>query len=223
MLASDTRTTDNRATRRYQAGRCSFRAATPRPPASTPVWACRGLDLMIYFNTDASYRDGWAGIAYDTNGLGRHRQLVPCHSSSEAEIFAVLLAMEVADQAHLTSVLFRTDFEAARPTHPGRQPAPSAPTRTCPQLPQATPRMGSSSRYPRRENVLANRLARDALKALSDVPVTVTVNSTVASALIQRAGIPATADGRWRVSEAEDPAGLDPARSARPAGCWCQS
>ncbi|MGA9315839.1 MAG: ribonuclease H family protein [Solirubrobacteraceae bacterium] len=192
---------------------------------------------MIYFNTDASYRDGWAGIAYDTNGLGRHRQLVPCASSSEAELLAVLLAMEVADTARLRSVVFRTDCEGtARPDRGRSRPLQPLRERVSRLLGE---RPGwKLELVPRRENVLANGFARGALKALSEdsatVPghgsvlasfarcasqppseesVTVTVNSIVAAALIARAGIPMNLDGRWRLSEKDEAAGMNAALS----------
>ena len=88
-------------------GRCS---ATSRPVAP---------DAMIYVNCDASYRGGWAGIAYQSDQLESQSRLVECKNNGEAELRALLLAMTAAEKAHLPHVIFRTDCESAARPHRG--------------------------------------------------------------------------------------------------------
>jgi len=173
----------------------------------------------ISFNTDASYRDGWAGIAYDTNGMGSHRQLVPCCSSSEAELFALLLAMEVAEHARLARVVFRTDCEATSLPHRGDSPRLRSPRTRVAEYLHRNPGWRLEL-VPRRENTLANSLARNALKALSDVTVTVAVNTTVALALIERAAVPVTGDGLQRSASDDLLAALSAALVLLAAGSY---
>jgi ribonuclease HI len=81
-------------------------------------------DAAIYVNSDASYKDGCAGIAYESAELGNRCQLATCRNSTEAELLALLLAMDAAEKAQLTSVVFRTDCKATAHPHwragPGR-------------------------------------------------------------------------------------------------------
>ncbi len=62
-----------------------------------------------YVNTDASWRDGVAGIAYDSGALGQRIELVRCGDNHEAEYLALLMAMSDADNALEGRVAFRTD------------------------------------------------------------------------------------------------------------------
>jgi hypothetical protein len=168
--------------------------------------------VLVYVSTDASYRDGWAGIAYESAHLGSHSELVKCKSSSEAELRGLLLGMRAAEQARLTNVVFRTDCESTAQPHRGD----SAHLR--PLRGQAAAYLARHSpgwclkQISRRENILANGLARNTRRARDDV--TVTVNTSVASALVERAGIPVTGDGRWRLSNGEHSASLSSALSA---------
>lgn len=167
-------------------GRCS---ATSRPVAP---------DAMIYVNCDASYRGGWAGIAYHSNQLESQSRLVECNNNGEAELRALLLAMSAAEQAKLRNVIFRTDCESAARPHRGESEhlRPSR-EEACRYLARHQPGW-SIAQIARTENVLAHALARQARRSHDDVSVS--VDSVVAAALIERAGIIETTEGRWRVA-----------------------
>jgi ribonuclease HI len=121
---------------------------------------------MSYVNSDASYRDGWAGIAYNSDFLGSDSQLVPCRTSTEAELSALLLAMAAAHRAGVTSVVFRTDCKSTAHPHRGNS------KRLRPLRERVT---GYLAEHPewhlqevhRSSNVIANRMARRVLKSLA--------------------------------------------------------
>jgi hypothetical protein len=152
---------------------------------------------MIYVNSDASYRDGWAGIAYQSDSLESHSRLVECQTSSEAELRALLLAMSAAERAGLADVVFRTDCESAAQPDRGKNEY-LRPLRDRVASYLAAHPGWCVKKITRTENVLANTLARQARRSADDV--TVTVHSEIAAALIERAGIPETRQGRWQVS-----------------------
>jgi len=70
----------------------------------------RRLAKPAYVNTDASWRNGVAGLAYVSGSLGNRTALVACSGSSEAEYLALLMAMEDADRCQLPGPIdFRVD------------------------------------------------------------------------------------------------------------------
>jgi ribonuclease HI len=153
---------------------------------------------MIYLNSDASYRGGWAGIGYHSDHLESQSRLVECKDNSEAELRALLLAMSAAEQAKLSDVIFRTDCESAARPHRGESER-LRPLRAeaCRYLARHQPGW-SIAQVSRTENVLAHALARKARRSHDDVSVS--VESYVAAVLIERAGISETTEGRWRVA-----------------------
>jgi ribonuclease HI len=62
-----------------------------------------------YVNTDASWRNGVAGLAYDSGALGQRIEMVHCQDNHEAEYLALLMAMSDADNALFGRIAFRTD------------------------------------------------------------------------------------------------------------------
>jgi hypothetical protein len=73
----------------------------------------RRLAKPAYVNSDASWREGVAGLAYVSGSLGNRTALVACSGSSEAEYLALLMAMEDADLAQLPGLIdFRVDSTA---------------------------------------------------------------------------------------------------------------
>jgi ribonuclease HI len=153
---------------------------------------------MIYINCDASYHNGWAGIAYHSDHLDSHSRLVECKNNGEAELRALLLAMSAAEQANLRDVIFRTDCEStARPWRGESEHLRSWRAEACLHLAARQPGW-SIVQVSRAENVLAHALARQARRSREDVSVS--LDTQVAEALIERAGIAETPKGRWRVA-----------------------
>src|SRR5665213_1891815 len=153
---------------------------------------------MIYVNCDASYHNGWAGLAYQSDRLGSQSRLVECKNNSEGELRALLLAMSVAEQANIHDVIFRTDCESAARPHRGDSEH-LRPWRAEACLYLAAHRPGwSIAQVSRAENVLAHALARKARRSRDDVSVS--LDTHVAEALIERDGIAETPKGRWRVA-----------------------
>jgi ribonuclease HI len=153
---------------------------------------------MIYVNCDASYHNGWAGLAYQSDRLESQSRLVQCKNNSEAELRALLLAMSAAEEANLREVIFRTDCESAARPHRGDSEH-LRPWRAEACLYLAAHRPGwSIAQVSRAENLLAHALARKARRSRDDVSVS--LDTHVAEALIERAGIAETPKGRWRVA-----------------------
>lgn len=73
-----------------------------------------------YINTDASWRHGVAGIAYDSGALGQRIELVRCADNHAAEYLALFMAMSDAENALTGRVAFRTDSAAVVNLRPGR-------------------------------------------------------------------------------------------------------
>lgn len=65
-----------------------------------------------YVNTDASWRNGVAGVAYESGAMGRRVELVECVDSLAAEYLALLMAMGDAALCLEGSVRFRVDSTA---------------------------------------------------------------------------------------------------------------
>jgi ribonuclease HI len=73
-----------------------------------------------YINTDASWRHGVAGLAYDSGALGQRIELVRCEDNHAAEYLALLMAMSDAENALAGPVAFRTDSATVVNLRPGR-------------------------------------------------------------------------------------------------------
>lgn len=81
----------------------------PRPVVLAKRRA-RKLAKPIYINTDASWKDGVAGLAYVSGSLGNRTYLMACRGPTEAEYLALLMAMGDAELAELPGpVDFRLD------------------------------------------------------------------------------------------------------------------
>jgi len=65
-----------------------------------------------YVNSDASFRDGSAGVAYESGALGRRVELVGCFDLLAAEYLALLMAMGDASVCLEAPIVFRVDSEA---------------------------------------------------------------------------------------------------------------
>jgi hypothetical protein len=78
------------------------------------------LGKTAYINTDASYRDGVAGVAYDSGALGRRVELVECVDLLAGEYLALLMAMGDAELCLDAPVVFRVDSEAVANLRVGR-------------------------------------------------------------------------------------------------------
>ena len=121
---------------------------------------------MSYVNSDASYRDGWAGIAYDSDFLGSDSRLVPCRTSTEAELSALLLAMAAAQRAGVASVVFRTDCKSTAHPHRGDnkelRPLREHVTGYLAEHPE-----WHLQEVHRSSNIIANQMARRVLKSLA--------------------------------------------------------
>ena len=182
----------------------------PRPHASIPAWGCRGKLRVVYVNADASYREGEAAIAYESAVLGRESRLVRCKSNTEAELRALLFAMEAAEQVRLTHVVFRTDCtSAAHPHLGGNRALLPLRERVLNYVAQHAPDW-QLEQVPRESNRLANQLARQTRKSSVEVigDVRVLANASVACEALARAGIEEAEDTRWRSSEEGDPANV---------------
>lgn len=69
----------------------------------------RRLERPAFVNTDASWCDGRAGVAYDSAALGRRVEFVSCGSNSSAEYLALMMAMGDAARCLVGLVCFRLD------------------------------------------------------------------------------------------------------------------
>lgn len=63
-----------------------------------------------YVNTDAAWRGGLAGLAYE-GALGIRTEVVACEDNHAAEYLALLMAMGDADRCLAGRVAFRTDSQ----------------------------------------------------------------------------------------------------------------
>lgn len=134
-----------------------------------PAHKLVGADAAIYVNSDASYQDGWAGIAYASAALGNGRQLAACRSSTEAELLALLLAMDAAERARLTSVVFRTDCKATAHPHSRASDGRLRPLKERVARHLASHPDWQLRKVHRSANAIANGLAREALRARPEV------------------------------------------------------
>lgn len=63
-----------------------------------------------YVNTDASWQEGRAGLAYE-GALGIRTELVACGDNHEGEYLALLMAMGDAERCLAGRIAFRTDSQ----------------------------------------------------------------------------------------------------------------
>jgi ribonuclease HI len=64
-------------------------------------------------NTDASWQDGKAGVAYESGRLGNRTAFVTSANSTEAEYMALVMAMLDAERCLSGPIAFRSDCTAA--------------------------------------------------------------------------------------------------------------
>jgi hypothetical protein len=72
----------------------------------------RRLERPAYVNTDASWQDGKAGVAYESGRLGNRTAVVASANSTEAEYMALLMAMLDAERCLSGPIAFRSDCTA---------------------------------------------------------------------------------------------------------------
>ncbi len=85
----------------------------------TSEWQPMGK--TAYVNSDTSFRDGRAGVAYESGAIGRRVELVDCVNVTVGEYLALLMAMGDADVIGLHApVVFRVDCEALAKLKVGR-------------------------------------------------------------------------------------------------------
>jgi hypothetical protein len=81
------------------------------------------MGKTAYVNSDTSFRDGRAGVAYESGAIGRRVEFVDCVSITAGEYLALLMAMGDADVIGLSApVVFRVDCEAVAKRKVGRTP-----------------------------------------------------------------------------------------------------
>lgn len=79
------------------------------------------MGKTAYVNSDTSFRDGRAGVAYESGAIGRRVELVDCVDLLAGEYLALLMAMGDADVIGLRApVIFRVDSEAVAKLKVGR-------------------------------------------------------------------------------------------------------
>lgn len=84
-----------------------------RRPVILAKRRARKLAKPIYINTDASWKDGIAGLAYVSGSLGNRTYMVACNGPIESEYMALLMAMEDAERSELPGPIdFRLDSTA---------------------------------------------------------------------------------------------------------------
>jgi hypothetical protein len=81
------------------------------------------LGKPAYINTDASCREGLAGLAYASHALGTRTELVLCDDITKAEHMALLMAMEDAERVLAGRIEFRVDSTAVVTYATGKSPA----------------------------------------------------------------------------------------------------
>jgi hypothetical protein len=72
----------------------------------------RRLERPAYVNTDASWQDGNAGVAYESGRLGNRTAFVASANSTEAEYMALLMAMLDAERCLSGPIAVRSDCTA---------------------------------------------------------------------------------------------------------------
>ncbi len=122
----------------------------------------------IFVNSDGSWADEIAGLAYESGAIGKGHGTVHCDSNTAGELLALLLAMQAA--AGHAKVTFRVDCSTAAQPHRQRAQRRAAPGELAGLRQQLVQRLEGHSgwrvvRIPRSENVVANRLARRARSA----------------------------------------------------------
>lgn len=95
---------------------------TARPLVKRAKRRERRLEKPAYVNTDASWRNGTAGLAYESGTLGNRTALVACANSTEAEYLAMLMAMLDAERCLSGPIAFRSDCTAVVNLKGGKAP-----------------------------------------------------------------------------------------------------
>jgi Reverse transcriptase-like len=124
----------------------------------------RKLATPAYVNTDAAFRDGWAGVAYASRALGERIAVVATTDSTEAEFWAMVMAMYDADRclSCWPAIVFRTDCASVAQFVVVKQ-ASLKPMRAEIVEMVRIHRQWSVELVKRSWNKRANKLARDAL------------------------------------------------------------
>jgi hypothetical protein len=117
-----------------------------------------------YVNTDAAFRDQRAGVAYASAALGNRVAVVPAIDSTEAEFWAMVMAMYDADRclSCWPAIVFRTDCASVSQFVLVKQPS-LKPMRAEMVEMVRIHRRWSVELVKRTWNKRANRLAREAL------------------------------------------------------------
>lgn len=117
------------------------------------------LGKIAYVNSDTSFRDGRAGVAYESGAIGRRVELVDCLDLLAGEYLALLMAMGDADVIALHApVIFRVDSEALAKLKVGKTRELIEPRKRIRALLARNPRW-RITQISRDKNTLADELA----------------------------------------------------------------
>jgi Reverse transcriptase-like len=117
------------------------------------------LGKTAYVNSDTSFREGVAGVAYESGAIGRRVEIVQCVNINAGEYLALLMAMGDADAVGLTSpVIFRVDAEAIAKRKVGKTRELIEPRNRIRALLARNPQW-QIRHIPREKNTLADALA----------------------------------------------------------------
>jgi hypothetical protein len=125
------------------------------------------LAKPAYVNTDASSRNGLAGLAYSSHALGTRTELVVCDDIVKAEHMALLMAMEDAERVLVGRIEFRVDSTAVITYAAGKSPNLRA-VRKRTDIFLARHPEWRLALVPRTSNMRANALARVPFKQLGE-------------------------------------------------------
>ncbi len=125
------------------------------------------LAQPAYINTDASCRNGMAGLAYDSEALGTRTELVRCEDTVRAEHLALLMAMEDAEQVLGGRIEFRVDSTAVVTYAAGKNHRLRDIRRRTDELLQRHPDW-KLTLVKRKDNMRANALARVPFRHMND-------------------------------------------------------
>lgn len=117
------------------------------------------LGKIAYVNSDTSFREGRAGVAYESGAIGRRVELVDCLDLLAGEYLALLMAMGDADVIALHApVIFRVDSEALAKLKVGKTRELIEPRKRIRMLLARNPRW-RIAQISRDKNTLADELA----------------------------------------------------------------
>lgn len=118
------------------------------------------LGKTAYVNTDTSFREGRAGVAYESGAIGRRVELIDCVNVTAGEYLALLMAMGDADVIALRApVIFRVDCQAVAKLKVGRTPELIEPRNRIRALLARNPQW-RICQIGREKNLLADELAK---------------------------------------------------------------